>query len=71
MEKHLKKLITDSPEFDFRMEDIVRLRREFATLIDNLSDQYKEKEKKRKRKKWKEKQSAVGTDRSNKGGEFV
>ena len=70
MEKLLKNLITDSPQFDFTMEDIVRLRREFATLIDNLSDKYKAKENEKKMKKLKEKRS-IGTDRSNKGGEYV
>lgn len=34
--------ITDNEEFDFDREDIVRIRREMATLLDNLSALYKE-----------------------------
>jgi len=35
-------LITESEEFDFDGEDIVRIRGELATLLDNLSALYKE-----------------------------
>ncbi len=38
-----KKWITDSPEFNFDMSDIARLRREMAKLIVELSKIYNEK----------------------------
>jgi hypothetical protein len=33
-------LITDSPEFEFDMEDIARIREEIRTLIERLSPCY-------------------------------
>ena len=35
--------ITESPEFDFNMRDIARLRLEIANLIDSLSTVYAQK----------------------------
>jgi len=46
------KWITKSPEFDFDMRDIARLRQEIANLIDSLSTIYSLKiEQKNKKKK--------------------
>lgn len=46
------KWITESPEFDFDMRDIARLRLEIANLIDSLSTIYSQKvEQKNKQKK--------------------
>lgn len=53
MDKLLKKVITQSDEFNFGAEDITRLRQEFANLIDNLSDLYKLKEKEKRKDKLK------------------
>jgi len=46
--KMLADNITCSDEFKFSMDDISRMRREFAILIDNLSDLYKKKLKAKK-----------------------
>lgn len=45
----LKEIITEGNEFAFDMSDIERLRREFATLIDKLSDMYKRKKQEERR----------------------
>jgi len=37
-----RKLITESDEFDFNGDDILRIRGDLATLLDKLSDLYKE-----------------------------
>jgi len=70
--KHMKALleieITKSDEFNFNMDDISRLRKEFADLIDKLSDMYREKEKLRIEHKRRAKESRLGTKMSNKGG---
>ena len=39
---YLRDLITSSPEFDFDMEDIARVREELKKLIQNLSSGYLE-----------------------------
>lgn len=39
---YLRELITSSPEFDFDMEDIARVREELKKLIQNLSSGYLE-----------------------------
>lgn len=64
MNKLLSNVITNSAEFNFRMEDIKRLRKEFATLIDNLSDMYREKEAEKRRLK----SHRLGITTKNKGG---
>ena len=73
MKKLLKSKISDSDEFDFNMSDIERLRRNFATLIDRLSDLYKQKEEETMRMKSmlkqqhkKEGQNNFGLVKSNK-----
>lgn len=62
MKKLLENKITDSDEFDFDMNDIERLRRNFAKLIDRLSDLYKKKEEEtiRKKKKLKKQNKMEG-----------
>ncbi len=60
--------MAESGGFNFDMDDIVRLRRDFATLIDNLSDMYKQKEKLRREEKRRAKESRLGTKLSNTGG---
>lgn len=70
----LKTKITNGPQFDFDMEDIHRLRQEFTTLIDNLSEMYIKKEKIKyelKQKAKKTKLDKLGNERRNEGGEFV
>ena len=37
---NFKDMITNGSAFDFDMEDIARIRKEFATLIDRLSPKY-------------------------------
>lgn len=73
LQREWSKLIDNSEAFNFDVADIRRLRNEFATLIDKLSDKYKEKKLDRKvRKKMMEDQEKnIGTETSNKGGEFV
>ena len=40
-ETHFETLIANSDEFAFKMRDIARMRIEFGTLVDRLSDLYK------------------------------
>ncbi len=47
------KIIAECKGFDFDMRDIARLREEFATLIDRLSDTFNRKEEERKKMKLK------------------
>jgi hypothetical protein len=72
MQKMLRNLITENDGFKFTMDDIARLRDEFAQLIKNLSHMYKQKEIEKKRlKRMKEKEEQCGEQTSNKGGMFV
>ncbi len=74
LQKEWSKLIDNSEAFNFDVADIRRLRKEFATLIDNLSDMYKDKERERKIKKqiiMANLEKKIGTETSNKGGEFL
>jgi len=47
----VKRWISDSPEFQFDMSDIVRLREEMATLIERLSKIYTRKKEQKKNSK--------------------
>ena len=70
--KILETLITHSEAFRFQSEDMIRLRSEFAKLIDNLSDMYKkEKELEKKKKLLEKQQSNLGKETQNVGGAYV
>jgi Ulp1 family protease len=42
LKKRFKDLITNAPAFKFDMEDIARIRDEFTSLVNALSELYKE-----------------------------
>ena len=73
MKNMLNTEISESTAFTFGMDDIERLRREFATLIDKLSDLYKVKEKARldEKKRIQNATIKLGEQTINSGGVFV
>ena len=76
MNKLLRSVITDGAAFDFGMDDIKRLRQEFATLIDKLSDMFKGKHMAKmveriEKQNQKLQEEKVGGETSNKSGYFI
>ena len=53
-----EKWIADTPEFNFGMSDIARLRDEIAKLIEELSNIYKKKQEQKKQNRLKKKESS-------------
>ena len=56
----MERWISNSPEFQFDMNDIKRLREEMATLIENLSLIYNKKKQQKKQRKLESKRENEG-----------